>query len=226
GLAACQAERATFCDGYVADALVLAKDFEARKCTEQHSGYLSTDPDAQRKFCLEQSRGNLDSTAQSRKILLDTCIAKQAAAGGGGGAGGAGGVGGGGGAGNAGGGAGDAGGGVGGQPSPEQCATVPIEPDGAPAPVGVGPATAANGLQINKVVAPGAPCTSTNCAFTITVKNTNAAPMPGPIKVIDLAQPELPGGQIGPITTGKIVTGPTAPWTCAKRPPQNIDFEC
>lgn len=82
GLAKCKADRAAFCDGYVADALVLAKEFESRKCTEPHAGYLSTDPAAQQKFCLEESRGNLDSTKQSRKILLDSCIARLANAGG------------------------------------------------------------------------------------------------------------------------------------------------
>lgn len=216
GLAACEAQRATFCDGYVADTLVLAKDFEARKCTEPHAGYMNTDPAAQQKFCLEESRGNLDSSAQSRKILLDSCISRLAAAAGG----------------NPGGGQpGDGGVGAGGngaatEPTPEQCAVVPIQPDAdqadggnagqTPGDVVQGaPADQGNGLTIQKQ-AVGTNCSKNkSCDFAITI--TGAGPgAAGPITVVDtidaLATHDLASDALLSAT-------PANPWSCAKGHP-------
>ena len=218
GLAKCQADRAALCEGYVADALVLAKDFEARKCTEPHSGLLSTDPAAQRTFCVEESRGNLDSAAQSRKILLDACIArlaKDAAR-----AGAADGA-------QPGNGGGPAQGDViTAEPAPEQCAVVPIDADqqpdggnnGNPAPGDVvqgQPADQGNGLTIQKQ-ASGTDCSKNkSCDFAITVRAA-AAGTPGPITVVDtidaIATHDLkPGALLSAV--------PAAPWTCNKEHP-------
>jgi hypothetical protein len=207
----CEADRAAFCPAYVVDALVLAKDFEARQCTEQHGGYMSTDPAAQQKFCLEESRGNLDSTAKSRKILLDTCIARLAKVGGDAATG----IG----------GSPDGGGNALGEPSPEQCAVVPIDPEAVVPPLPpLETATAANGLQISKAATPGTTCTKANCTFTLGVKNTTAAPIAGPIKIIDNSSVVLRDGQAGAPLTTKLVSPPPAPWTCTK--PNQFQFEC
>ena len=205
----CQTRNATNktrCEAFTNEGVTLGQQFQSLKCPNQPPGVLSTDPAVQMASCLASPTDQFfASAAQARQEHLDLCKKLLAANGGGGAGGGAGGAG--------GGGVGDAGGQ---QPAPEQCATVPIEPDV--------PATAANGLQISKVVTPGTTCTKTNCSFTITVTNTSGVSVPGPIPVIDNPSVVLRDGQPAAPLTSKLVSAPPPPWKCEKL--NTIQFKC
>ena len=110
-----------------------------------------------------------------------------------------------------------------GDPSPMSCVTGPVEQP--PSGLGTGPKTTKNGLEVNKSVADPGTCSSESCAFAIAVRNTTAAPMAGPIKVVDLPMGGTPQ-EPKPFRTA-LLAGPDAPWTCKPQPgAEQVNFEC
>ncbi len=71
-----------------------------------------------------------------------------------------------------------------------------------------------NGLEISKVKDPasGACTDQGDCKFSVTVKNTNATPVNGPI-VINETVSDQNGALVGATA---VTSGPTPPWTCGK----------
>ena len=116
------------------------------------------------------------------------------------------------------------------EPTPEQCAVVPIDHETPPGekPVADGgvpgggdgkggngkPAKTANGLEITKTAtAPQSCAVGKPCMFNVTVKNTIAADIPGPVEVVDT--PTGIGGELK-FSFDDIGVSPPAPWQCTK----------
>ncbi len=177
-----------FCNGgYVKEALEQAERFKSLDCGAPPT-LISPDPAVQMKACLTFGEGSTLSALKSkREELIATCVADKNKGGGGAGGGGAGGAGGadeaGGAGGGGAGGAGEAGGGAAQEPAPEQCATVPIEPDEKPGDTG-GPAAKPLVLTKNPVAEK---CSDTGggCDFVVSITNTSDTDFTNPIAFTD-----------------------------------------
>ena len=211
GLAACIENRRQFCSLVEIAAQKKGEEFLKRGCETNLFSPGLTDAEFRKNVCMQNDQAAQLKVVEVQDQMLNDCIAKQAAAGGGAGGGAAGG----------------AGGGVGLEVDPdklppEQCAVVPIEPDAKP---GEGPvaelpgggggkvepsqASKAGTLSLVKTAAPGSCKDNRKCDFTVEVTNTAAQPFDGQVEFTD----DLTGD--GALFGASTISAPQ-PWACPK----------